>query len=56
MREYHVYMIIWKRLVGECLQCLKEPTKEVDKDVVALVFTNALCKKEVVSHVQQKSP
>ena len=56
MRGYHVYMIIWKPLVGECLQCLKEPTNEVDKNVVALVFTNALCKKEVVSHVQQKSP
>ena len=49
-------MIIWKPLVGECLQCLKEPTNEVDKNAVAVVFTNALCKKEVVGHVQQKSP
>ena len=52
---YHIYMIIWKPLVGKCLQCVKEQTNEVDKNVVAVVRANSHCK-EVVGHVQQKSP
>ena len=43
-------MIIRKPLVGECLQCLKKPTKEVDKYTVAVVRTNAHCKVEVVGN------
>ena len=56
IRWHHVYMIIWKPLVGECLQCVKEPINKMDKDVVAVVRTNSHCQEEVVSHVQQKSP
>ena len=55
MRGYHVYMIIWKPLVGECLQSVKEPTSQVDKNGVAMVRINFHCKEEVVGHVQQKS-
>ena len=54
VREYHVYTIIWNPLVGECLQCVKEPAKEVDKNTVAVVCTNSHSKEEVVDHVQQK--
>ena len=49
-------MIIWKPLVGECLERMKEPTNKVDKNDVSLVRTNSHCKGEVVVHVQQKSP
>ena len=49
-------MIIWKPQVGECLQCVKEPTNKVDKKPIAVVRTSSHCKKEVVDHVQQKSP
>ena len=55
-KEYHVYMIIWKLLVGQCLQYVKESTNEVDKNAVAAVCTNSHCKEEVVGHVQQKFP
>ena len=34
-------MIIWKPLVGECLQCLKERTNEKDKNAVAIVRINS---------------
>ena len=47
-------MIILKPLVGESLQCLKEPTNEVDKNVVAVVRTNSHCKGEVVGYLLQK--
>ena len=43
-----------KVLVGECLQCVKEPIIKVDKNAVAVVFTNSHCKKEVAGHTQQK--
>ena len=49
-------MIIWRSLVNECLQCVKEPTNKVDKIAIAAVRTNSHCKVEVVDHVQQKSP
>ena len=49
-------MIIWKQLVGEFLQCVKEPTNEVDKNAVAVVCINSHCKEKVVDSVQQKSP
>ena len=49
-------MIIWKPLVGNCLQCVKEPTKEIDKNAVAVVRTNSQYKEQVVGHVQHKSP
>ena len=45
----HVYMIIWKPLVGKCLQYLKELTNKVDKNSVAVARTNSHCKQEVVS-------
>ena len=47
-------MIIWKTLVGECLQCMKEPTSEVDKNAVAVVYSNSHFKEKVVGYVQQK--
>ena len=49
-------MIIWKLLVGECLQCVKELINEVDKNAVAVVCNNSHSKEEVIGHVQQKSP
>ena len=45
-------LISWKPLVTQCLQCVKEPTKEVNKNAVAVVCTNSHCKEEVVGHVQ----
>ena len=54
IREYHVYMIIWKPLTGEYLQYLKNPTKEVAKNTVDVVRTNSQRKEELVGHVQQK--
>ena len=48
-------MIIWKALIGECLQCVKEPNNEVDQNAAAVVGTNSHCREEVVGHVQQKS-
>ena len=48
-------MIIWKSLIGECLQCVNEPTKEVNKNAVALVHPNSHYKEEVIGHGQQKS-
>ena len=38
-------MIIWKPLVGEYLQCVKEPTNTEDKNPVAVVHTNSHYKK-----------
>ena len=49
-------MIIWKPLVGKCLQYVKHSTIEVAKNIVAVVRTNSQCKEEIVRHVQQKSP
>ena len=37
----HVYIIIWRPLVGKCLQCVKEPASEMDKNAVAVVRTNS---------------
>ena len=48
IREHYVYLIIWKPLFGKCLQCVKEPTNEVDKNTVAMVCTNSHCKEGVV--------
>ena len=44
-------MILWKRLVGECLQCVMELTNEVDKTAVVVVRIYSYCKEKVVSHV-----
>ena len=41
-------MIFWKPLVGKCLQYVKEPTIRVEKNVVAVVRCNSLCKEEVM--------
>ena len=49
-------MIIWKSLFGECLQCVKEPTEEVDKNAATVVRTNSHCQKEEFGHVQLESP
>ena len=38
-------MIIWKPLVGKCLQCVKQPTNELDKNVIDVVLTNSHCEK-----------
>ena len=51
LRGYDAYMNIWEPLLDECLKCVKEPTKEVDKHVVAVVRTNSLSKEVVVEHV-----
>ena len=51
VRGYHAYMNIWEPLLGECLKCVKEPTNEVDKHVVAVVRINSLSKEVVVGHV-----
>ena len=56
IRGYHAYMIIWKPLFGECLQRVKEPINEVDKNAGSLVRTSSHCKGEEVVLVQQKSP
>ena len=42
-------------MVGECLQCVKEPTNEEDKKNAAIVSISSHCKEEVVGHVQEKS-
>ena len=47
-------MIILKPLIGQCLQCLKEPTNELDKNAVAVVRTNSQCKGEVIGYLLQK--
>ena len=47
-------MIIWKPLVGECLQYLKELNNESNKNIIAVICTNSHCKEEVVDHMQQK--
>ena len=47
--------IIWKPLVGKCLQCVKKQTNEVDKNADAVVHSNSHCKEEMVGHLQQKS-
>ena len=44
-------MIFWKPLVGKCLHCVKEPINGVEKNAVAVVCTNSLCKEEVTDHV-----
>ena len=46
-------MIIWRPLVGQCLQCVKEPTNKVGKNTVAVVCTNPYCKEEAVDHAQK---
>ena len=49
-------MIIWKPLVSECLQCMEDLISEVEKNAIAVVYTNSHYKGEMVGHVQQKSP
>ena len=56
IRGYHAYMIIWKSLVGKCVQCMKEPTNKMSNIVVAVVSTNSRCKEVVFGHKQQNSP
>ena len=46
-------MVIWKPLVGVFLQCVKEPTNEVDKNDNAVICTTSYCKKEVVRNILQ---
>ena len=49
-------MIIWKPLVGKCLQYVKNSTNDVARNIVAMTGTNSQRKEEIVGHVQQKSP
>ena len=49
-------IMFWKPLVSEFLQCIKEPTNEVDKNAVAVIRSNSQCKEGVVCHMQQKFP
>ena len=46
-------MVIWKLLVGVFLQCVKEPTNEVDKNDNAVICTTSYFKEEVVRHMLQ---
>ena len=46
IKESHVYMIIWKPLVGEILQYVEKLTNEVEKNTVAVVCTNSHYKKD----------
>ena len=55
IRGYQVYVMIWKPLVGEGLQFVKETANKAGKIAVAVVFSNSHCK-EVVGHVYHKSP
>ena len=36
-RGYHAYMNIWSPLIGEILNCKREPSNEVDKYAVAII-------------------
>ena len=56
IRGYHAYMIIWKPLVGKCLQHVKEPISKVNKNSVSVIRTDSHCKVEVAGLAQQKSP
>ena len=49
-------MIIWKQLVRECLQHVKEPINGVNKNAISVVRSDCHCKGEVVVLVRQKSP
>ena len=44
-------MIIWKPLVGECLQCVKEPINKVEKNTVAVACINSYCKEEPICNI-----
>ena len=55
IRGYDIYVIIWKPLLGECLQCVKVPTNKVVKKAVAGVLTNSHYTEEMVGHEQQKT-
>ena len=44
-------MNIWEPLVGECLKSRKEPTKVMDKTVVAVIRINSYSEEVVVGHV-----
>ena len=49
-------MIIWKPLVGKCLQCVEEQRNEVDKNAITGVRADSHSKGIVPGHLQQKSP
>ena len=51
MKEYRVYMIIWKPLVGECLQCVKEPINKEGENAIVVVGTSSHCRDKVIVHV-----
>ena len=46
-------MVIWKPLVGVFLECVKEPTNEVDKNDNAVICFTSYFKEEVVRHMLQ---
>ena len=50
----YVYMIIWKPLVGHCLQCTIEPTNNVDKNAIVVACAIFHCKEEVVGYEQHE--
>ena len=52
-RGYHVYMNIWRPLVGEMLKCMHEPSNEVDENAIAIIRTDSLRKKIIVGHMPQ---
>ena len=51
-RGHHAYIIIWKPLVSKCLQDVKEPTNEANKNAVVVPFrTDRYFKEQLVSYV-----
>ena len=56
IRESHVYMIIWKPLVGEFLQYVEKLTNEVEKNTVAVVCTNSHYKRRWLAVCNRLSP
>ena len=56
VRECHVYMIIWKPLVGEFWQYVKKSTNEVEKNTVAVVYTNCHYKRTWLAMCNRISP
>ena len=56
IRESHVYMIIWKPLVGEFLQYVKKSTNEVEKNTAAVICTNSHYKRRWFAMCNRISP
>ena len=49
-------MVIWKPLVGKCLQYAEEPRNKVNKHAITGVRADSHSKEMVLGHLQQKPP